>query len=83
MVIMILVMFLINGESTMTNDLQDILHKNPTLVEKGLDEDTLAVAKGSYGSNSKRISIRGKNFHKVVNGQEIATIEDNHIKRVK
>ena len=61
----------------MTNDLQDIIHKNPAV--KGLDEDTLAVAKGGYSSNTKRISIRGKNFHKVVNGQEIATIEDNEI----
>jgi hypothetical protein len=74
---MILPMFLINGALVMTNDLQDILHNNPAI--KGLDEDTLAVAKGSYGSNTKRISIRGKNFHKVVNGQEIATIEDNEI----
>lgn len=61
----------------MANELANILQNNPAVVQTGLDEDTLAVAGGNAGSGSKRISIRGKNFHKVVNGKEVATIEDN------
>ena len=60
----------------MSTDLQTILQNNPALVQTGLDEDTLAVAGGAT-SGAKRISIRGKNFHKVVNGKEVSTIEDN------
>tara|TARA_R100000963_G_scaffold35082_1_gene31778 strand:- start:1162 stop:1974 length:813 start_codon:yes stop_codon:yes gene_type:complete len=62
----------------MTNDLWGILQNNPDL-KTGLDEDTLAVAT-SGGDSTKRISIRGGNFHKVVNGKEVSTIEDNYIK---
>ena len=61
----------------MTNDLWDILQNNPDL-EKGLDEDTLAVST-SGGNNTKRISIRGGNFHKIINGREVSTIEDTYI----
>ena len=64
----------------MTNDLWDILQNNPDLKE-GLDEDTLAVAT-SGGNSTKRISIRGGNFSKVVNGKEVSTMEDNHIRVV-
>ena len=62
----------------MSNELQTILANNPAIVQTGLDADTLAVAGGNTGSGSKRISIRGKNFHKVVNGKEVATVEDNY-----
>tara|TARA_R100001086_G_scaffold6098_1_gene3822 strand:- start:2697 stop:3509 length:813 start_codon:yes stop_codon:yes gene_type:complete len=61
----------------MTNDLWDILQDNPDL-KTGLDEDTLAVAT-SGGNATKRISIRGGSFHKVINGREVSTIEDNHM----
>lgn len=64
----------------MTNDLWDILQNNPDLKE-GLDEDTLAVAT-SGGNSTKRMSIRGGNFHKVINGREVSTIEDNHVEVV-
>jgi len=63
----------------MSDDLITILQQNPAVVQKGLDEDTLAVAGGGGGDTTKRISIRGKNFHKVVNGKEISTVEDNHM----
>jgi len=62
----------------MTDDLWGILQNNPDLQE-GLDEDTLAVASGGGRDSTKRISIRDKNFHKVVNGKEISTIEDNYM----
>lgn len=61
----------------MTNDLWDILQNNPDL-KTGLDEDTLAVAT-SGGNAVKRISIRNGNFHKVINGREVSTMEDSHI----
>tara|TARA_R110002124_G_scaffold112106_2_gene266100 strand:+ start:919 stop:1731 length:813 start_codon:yes stop_codon:yes gene_type:complete len=64
----------------MTNDLWGILQNNPDLKE-GLDEDTLAVAT-SGGNSTKRMSIRGGNFHKVINGREVSTIEDNHVEVV-
>ena len=63
----------------MANELAKFFENNPALIEQGLDEDTLAVAGGNAGGGNKRISIRGKNFHKVVNGKEVATIEDNHM----
>lgn len=62
----------------MANELANILQNNPAIVQTGLDEDTLAVA-GGVSSGNKRISIRGKNFHKVVNGKEVATVEDNYM----
>lgn len=61
----------------MSTDLQTILQNSSAIVQTGLDEDTLAVAGGASSSGAKRISIRGKNFHKVVNGKEVSTIEDN------
>lgn len=63
----------------MANELANIIQNNAAIVQTGLDEDTLAVAGGNTGSGSKRISIRGKNFHKVVNGKEVATVEDNYM----
>ena len=62
----------------MTNDLWDILQNNPSL-QTDLDEDTIAVA--TSGSDStKRISIRGGSFHKVVDGKEVSTVEDDYMK---
>jgi hypothetical protein len=63
----------------MSNELANIIQNNSAIVQTGLDEDTLAVAGGNTGSGSKRISIRGKNFHKVVNGKEVATVEENYM----
>lgn len=63
----------------MANELANIIQNNAAIVQTGLDEDTLAVAGGNSGSGSKRISIRGKNFHKVVNGKEVATVEENYM----
>lgn len=62
----------------MSTELQTILQNSSAIIQTGLDEDTLAVAGGATTGN-KRISIRGKNFHKVVNGKEVSTIEDNHM----
>jgi len=63
----------------MANELANIIQNNAAIVQTGLDEDTLAVAGGNAGSGNKRISIRGKNFHKVVNGKEVATVEENYM----
>ena len=65
----------------MTNDLWDILQNNPSL-QTDLDEDTIAVA--TSGSDStKRISIRGGSFHKVVDGKEVSTVEDDYMKVIQ
>lgn len=53
--------------------------KQNALVQTGVDEDTLAVAGGSATNGSKRISIRGGVFRKVVGGKEVASIEDRHM----
>jgi len=62
----------------MSNELATILQNSPEILQTGLDEDTLAVA-GGVNNGTKRISIRGKAFRKVVGGKEVATIEDNHM----
>jgi hypothetical protein len=46
-------------------------------IQTGVDEDTLAVAGGSGGS--KRISIEGGVFRKIVGGKEVGTVEDRHM----
>jgi hypothetical protein len=63
----------------MSNELANILQNSAAVIQTGLDADTLAVAGGNIGSGNKRISIRGKNFHKVVNGKEVSTVEENHM----
>lgn len=63
----------------MSSELSVILQNNPSLIQTGLDEDTLAVAGGSVGSSSKRISIRGGVFRKMVGGKEVSAIEDRHM----
>ena len=62
----------------MANDLIDILRNNPALVNSQIDDDTRAVA-GGGGTQSKRISIEGGVFRKVVGGKEVAKIEDRHM----
>tara|TARA_R110000868_G_scaffold340474_2_gene601132 strand:+ start:544 stop:1425 length:882 start_codon:yes stop_codon:yes gene_type:complete len=62
----------------MSNELVALMQNNPALVGTGLDEDTLAVS-GGAGGNSKRISIKGGVFRKVVGGKEIAALEDRHM----
>ena len=62
----------------MSTDLISILQQNTALVQTGVDEDTLAVAGGS-GNQSKRISIKGGVFLKIVGGKEVALIEDRHM----
>lgn len=52
--------------------LKAILKDNPNL---GLDEDTLAVASGSFAGQNKRISLRGGVFRKLVGGKEVSTAE--------
>jgi len=62
----------------MSTDLISILQQNTALVQTGVDEDTLAVA-GGGGNQSKRISIKGGVFRKIVGGKEVALIEDRHM----
>lgn len=62
----------------MSNELVSILASNPTLVQTGLDEDTLAVAGGARQGN-KRLSIKGGVFRKYAGGKEIGAIEDRHM----
>lgn len=61
----------------MSNELATLLANNPSLVQTGLDEDTLAVSGG--GRNNKRISIKGGVFRKYAGGKEIGVIEDRHM----
>ena len=51
------------------DELKAILKNNPDL---SLDEDTLAVANSGYGNVTKRISLRGGEFRKLIAGQEIS-----------
>lgn len=60
----------------MNTDLSVILQNSPSLIQTGLDEDTLAVAGGALSNASKRISIRGGVFRKMVGGKEVSAIED-------
>lgn len=62
----------------MSTELANILANDPSLIEVGLDEDTLAVAGGS-GNQSKRLSIKGGVFRKMSGGKEIGAIEDRHM----
>lgn len=62
----------------MSNELVEILANNPSLVQTGLDEDTLAVA-GGGGGQTKRLSIKGGVFRKYSGGKEIGAIEDRHM----
>jgi hypothetical protein len=61
----------------MSSELSVILQNSGTLIQTGLDEDTLAVAGGAINQGNKRISIRGKAFRKVVGGKEVSVAENN------
>lgn len=61
----------------MSNDLIKSIRSQITTIEKGLDEDTRAVAGGS--NTNKRISIKGGVFRKFVGGKEVASVEDRHM----
>jgi hypothetical protein len=52
--------------------------KNDLAVIGGLDEDTKAVA-GNSATSSRRISLKGNVFRKIVNGKEVGAIEDRHM----
>lgn len=62
----------------MSNEMTVFLQNNQSLLvsDGPLDEDTLAVA-GS--GNSKRISIKGGVFRKIVGGKEVATLEERYM----
>ena len=63
----------------MSTDIIAQLKQNALAVTTGVDEDTLAVAGGSVNNGTKRISIRGGVFRKVVGGKEVASIEDRNM----
>ena len=66
---------LVNGErkTNIMDELKAILKNNSDL---SLDEDTLAVANSGYGNVTKRISLRGGEFRKLIAGQEISMGEN-------
>jgi len=59
----------------MSNELANIIQGLPSIVETGLDADTLAVAGGAGGSKS--ISIKGRVFRKIVSGKEQSVNTEN------
>ena len=61
----------------MSNDIIASI-KGDLAVIGGLDEDTKAVA-GNTAASSRRISLKGNVFRKVVNGKEVGAIEDRHM----
>lgn len=61
----------------MSNDIIASI-KGDLAVIGGLDEDTKAVA-GNTASSSRRISLKGNVFRKIVNGKEVGAIEDRHM----
>ena len=61
----------------MSNDIIASI-KGDLAVIGGLDEDTKAVA-GNSAASSRRISIKGNVFRKIVNGKEVGAIEDRHM----
>ena len=62
----------------MSNELATLIANNPYLIQTGLDEDTQAIA-GSGGNQTKRLSIKGGVFRKMVGGKEVGSIEDRHM----
>jgi hypothetical protein len=56
--------------------LKSILKNNPNLVGSGLDKDTLAVSNVNL---TKRISIQGKVFRKIVGGREVSAVENSYM----
>jgi len=62
----------------MANDLATLIANNPALIQTGLDEDTMAVA-GAGANQTKRLSIKGGVFRKMVGGKEVGAIEDRYM----
>lgn len=62
----------------MSNELATILANNPLMVQTGVDADTAAVA-GGGANQTKRLSIKGGVFRKMVGGKEVGSIEDRHM----
>lgn len=62
----------------MSTELATLIANNPALVQTGLDEDTMAVAGGS-ANQTKRLSLKGGVFRKIVGGKEVGAIEDRHM----
>lgn len=62
----------------MSNDIILSIKNDLATAQGTLDEDTLAVAGGST-QTSKRISIEGGVFRKIVGGKEVGTIPDRHM----
>ena len=62
----------------MSTELATLIANNPALVQTGLDADTMAVAGGS-ANQTKRLSLKGGVFRKIVGGKEVGAIEDRHM----
>lgn len=60
----------------MANDIIVQLQNSVAAIQPGVDDDTRAVA---GNSGSKRISIDGGVFRKMVGGKQVAEIEDRHM----
>jgi len=61
----------------MSNDIISAL-KNDLAIAGGLDDDTRALL-GNTSVGTKRISIKGGVFRKIVGGKEVGTVEDRHM----
>jgi hypothetical protein len=66
----------------MSTDLILSIKSQLPAVQTGLDEDTRAVAGSGLGGGSKRISIKGGVFRKIVGGKEVAANEERHMEIV-
>jgi len=62
----------------MSNDIINSIKTQLAGVQLGVDDATRALMGGS-GNSSKRISIKGFSFRKLVGGKEIGVIEDRHM----
>ena len=64
----------------MSTDLITQMKENQSLIaELGLDEESKAIAGVNPANQSKRISIKGGVFRKIVGGNEVGHIEDRHM----
>jgi hypothetical protein len=63
----------------MSTDIIAQIKQDLATAPKGVDDITQAIGARRGGSGSKRISIRGGVFRKVVGGKEVAAIEDRHM----
>ena len=59
----------------MSTELATLLANNPLMIQSGVDEDTAAVA-GGNANQTKRLSIKGGVFRKMVGGKEVAKIDE-------